>query len=265
VIRQIAASLVLASIIMPAKAADSSSADTAAPDSMRFEWRTQGPAEACGNHCRTWISATGVITEDTAQDFETFVAGHNAAGSVVAIDSEGGSVIGAIAFGRLLRRLNMTTMVGRTIELPAPANAPARAKLSTDAWCQSMCAFLMLGGVRRYVAPDAHVLVHQIWLTAKAKNAQQASYSAAELGHVQRDVGTLARYTVEMGGDIELLETALRTPPWEPLHRLSADDVRRMRLSTVDHPFESDDAIAGLPAAQPASLATSAHAVTGAD
>jgi hypothetical protein len=50
----------------------------------------------------------------------------------------------------------------------------------------------------------------------------------------------LARYTIEMGGDIEFLETALRIPPWEPLYRLSRDEVRRMGLNNIDHLFEDE-------------------------
>jgi hypothetical protein len=86
---------------------------------------------------------------------------------------------------------------------------------------------------------EARVLVHQIWLGSKSKRAREASYSADELNLVQRDVGRLARYTVEMGGGIELIEAALRVPPWEPMHRLSPSELRSMRVTTVDYLFES--------------------------
>jgi hypothetical protein len=52
-------------------------------------------------------------------------------------------------------------------------------------------------------------------------------------------VGSLARYTVEMGGDMELLETALRVPPWEPMHLMSNDELRRVKLTNVDQLFET--------------------------
>ena len=39
---------------------------------MRFEWRREGPADVCGAHCRTWISAVGYITADTPREFEAF-------------------------------------------------------------------------------------------------------------------------------------------------------------------------------------------------
>ena len=103
-----------------------------------------------------------------------------------------------------------------------------------------MCAFLLLAGERRYVPPEAHVLVHQIWLGKKRKQALESNYSAEELNIVQRDIGRLVQYTIEMGGSGELLETALRIPPWEPLYRLSADELRRMKLTTADALFERD-------------------------
>ena len=108
-----------------------------------------------------------------------------------------------------------------------------------------MCAFLLLAGARRYVPPEAHVLVHQIWLGKKRKQALESNYSAEELNIVQRDIGRLVQYTIEMGGSGELLETALRVPPWEPLYRLSTDELRRMKLTTADALFEPE--VAGTP------------------
>src|SRR4029453_19324668 len=48
-----------------------------------------------------------------------------------------------------------------------------------------------------------------------------------------------AQYTVEMDGSVDLLEMALRIPPWEPMRRLSSEDQRRMRLNNLDSLFGS--------------------------
>jgi len=209
-------------------------ADDPALAPMRFEWKLEGPAAACGNTCRTWISATGAIVVDTPKAFEKFVAGRDVHGAMLAIDSGGGSVIAALSLGRMLRDNDITTTVGRSIDLaPGPAD-DKRARLSPSADCESMCAFVLLGGKRRFVPPEAQVLVHQIWLGDRRDDATAANYSAEDLMLVQRDIGRLARYTVEMGGDIELLETSLRIPPWERLRALSQDELRRMHLQNVD-------------------------------
>jgi hypothetical protein len=218
----------------PAPADDGSSAP------MRFEWRREGPPDACGSNCRVWISAVGYITADTPQEFETFAKDPNARGAVLVLDSDGGSVLGTLALGRIIRGLDMITTIGKSTTVPASANHERSAVLSPNGNCESMCAFVLLAGSRRYVPPEARVLVHQIWLGKKRKQALESSYSAEELNVVQRDIGRLAQYTIEMGGGVDLLETALRIPPWEPLYRLSADELLRMRLNTVDALFDRD-------------------------
>jgi hypothetical protein len=207
---------------------------------MRFEWRREGPLDACAPGCRVWISATGYITADTPREFETFAKDPNVRGAVLVLDSDGGSVLGTLALGRAIRSLDMITTIGKTAMLPATANGDRLAMLAPNGNCESMCAFLLLAGSHRYVPPQARVLVHQIWLGKKRKQALESSYSAEELNVVQRDIGRLAQYTIEMGGGVELLETALRIPPWEPLYRLSADELQRMKLNTVDTLFNLD-------------------------
>jgi hypothetical protein len=262
VIRFLIGILGLASSCYPALAADPRTArDDASPPPMRFEWHMEGPAERCGKTCRTWVSAVGFITEHSAIDFDVFTNGNNVQGATLVLDSEGGSVLAALALGRAIRRFDMATTVGKTIVLPSD-DGEARATLSPDAACESMCVFLLLGGARRYVPPEARVLVHMIWLGNKSKRSQDESYTAEELGLVQHDIGSIARYTVEMGGAIELLETALRVPPWQPLYSLAADEVRSMRLTTMDRlPDEDVPQIAAQPPWQAAPTFANANSV----
>ena len=257
--RYIVGAIVLAGAAVSAAESIYAAAKDNKPPPMRFEWRTEGPAEQCREHCRTWISATGVITEETARTFEAFAKAHDVRGATMVLDSEGGSVITAMVLGRVVRTFDMTTTVGRTNLLPAGPDGTQRATLSPKANCESMCAFVLLAGIRRYVPTDARVLVHQIWLGAKSRRAREANYSADELNLVQRDVGRLARYTIEMGGGIELIETALRVPPWEPMYRLTADELRRTRLTTVDYLFEPATPAPAVAAVAPTGSATSAQ------
>src|SRR5262249_44643650 len=198
---------------------------------MHFEWRQEGPVETCGNTCRNWISAVGVITSGTPAEFRAFVDGRDVRDATVVLDSEGGSTLGAIALGGMIRNLNMATTVGRTIELPGGDGSASRTTLSPHAGCESMCAFVLLAGVRSYVPTEGRVRVHGIWFGDRRHNARAASYSAEDLAVLQHDVGLLAQYTVRMGGSIDLLETAARVPPWEPLRLLSQQELRGMRLT----------------------------------
>jgi hypothetical protein len=235
--------------------AHAGSADRTLP--MRFELRQQGPADACADRCALWISAAGAITAETPRDFVKFADGRDLRGAAVTLDSDGGSVLGAIALGREIRRLDLVTVVGRTIDLASEPTGIARATVSPRADCESMCTFVLLAGVKRHVPAEARVMVHQIWLGDRREDPTAASYSAEDLVLVQRDIGRLARYTAEMGGSSELIELALRIPPWEPMHALSRDELRRLKLDT-------DDAIAPAASVETSTVAPSPAATSGA-
>jgi hypothetical protein len=220
---------------------------------MRFDLRLQGPAASCGNKCRIWISASGAITAETPHDFELFAQAHDFAGATVVIDSDGGSVLGAIALGRDIRRLGLDTTVGRVVDLDSPDHGAPRGKFVPRADCESMCGFVLLGGVHRTVPSEARVMVHQIWLGDRRDDPTASNYSAEDLVLVQRDIGRLAKYTIDMGGSVDLLNLALRIPPWEPMHALTADERRRTRLATDEPPAP---AAAATVAASPAPSST---------
>jgi hypothetical protein len=229
--RSLAVAIALASAaqiaLLPASA---QVADRTLP--MHFDLRLQGPADTCGAKCATWISASGAITAETPRDFELFAQGHNLNGATVALDSDGGSVLGAIALGRDIRRLGLDTTVGRIVDLDGSDRNAPRGKFTPRADCESMCGFVLLGGVHRTVPAQARIMVHQIWLGDRRDDPTAANYSAEDLVLVQRDIGRLAQYTIDMGGSIELLNLALRIPPWEPMHALTADETRRTQLAT---------------------------------
>jgi hypothetical protein len=232
--------------LLPASA---QAADRTLP--MRFDLRLQGPADACGAQCRLWISASGAITADTPRDFELFAQGRDLTGATVVLDSDGGSVLGAIALGSDIRRRGLDTTVGRIVDVPSGQERP-RGRYVPRADCESMCGFVLLGGVHRAVPPEARVMVHQIWLGDRRDDPTAANYTAEDLVLVQRDIGRLARYTIDMGGSIDFLNLALRIPPWEPMHALTAEETQRTRLAT-DQPAVP---VAATIAASPAPAAT---------
>ena len=198
---------------------------------MQFELVQEGPAGACADKCRTFISAVGAIAKDTPADFASFARGRDVNGATMVLDSSGGSVLGTMALGRSIRRLGVNTTVGKLSKLSGAD--VARVSLSPRADCESMCAYLLLAGKQRFVPAEAQVMVHEIWLGDRREDAAAASYSAEDLVIVQRDIGRLAQYTIEMGGSIDLLETSLRIPPWEPMRRLLPGELRSMGLDTT--------------------------------
>ena len=152
------------------------------------------------------------------------------------LESGGGAVSG-MSLGRSFRRLGLKVVVGKTVKLAPPPDGQQRAAFSPRAICASMCAFILLGGVERHVPAEARVLVHQIWPGNRREDATAASYSAIDLVRIQRDLGQMARYAIDMGGDVELFEIAMRIPPWERLRALTPDELKRLRMSTAASPF----------------------------
>ena len=230
---------------------------------MRFELRVQGPAETCGGDCKVFVAASGAITADTPRHFLLFAQSHDLGRATVVLNSDGGSVHGAIALGREIRKLKLATTVGTLVDLPSDGQDQVRAALSPQADCESMCAFVLLGGVRRSVPAESRVMVHQIWLGDRREDPTAAGYSAEDLVLVQRDIGRLARYTADMGASADLLEVALRIPPWEPMHALTRDELKLTKLTTEDSeiPAAAATVAASLPASLPPPAARTVSAM----
>ncbi|MBI5263657.1 MAG: hypothetical protein HY852_17760 [Bradyrhizobium sp.] len=193
---------------------------------MKFRW------VACEPNCGGWVSAVGIVTADSPKEFEEFARGRQLGGATIVLDSSGGSVNDSITLGRRFRSLGMRTTVGVTVQHRSEQGS--RPRIAPEAYCESMCVFLLLSGNKRYVPQAAHVRVHQIWMGDRAENAKAASYTAHDMMIVERDIGRLAKYTFDMGGAGDLLALALNVPPWEELHELSNEELRLTNLVTTD-------------------------------
>jgi hypothetical protein len=193
---------------------------------MQFAWVD------CQPHCRGWISAVGIVTADSPKDFDEFAEERDLRGATVVLDSSGGSVNDSILLGRRFRKLGLMTTVGTSAQ--AHDAQGGHDLIDPDAYCESMCVFLLLSGKTRYVPEAAHVRVHQIWMGDRADDARSASYSAEDLMIVERDIGRLAKFTFEMGGGGDLLALSLNVPPWEDLHELSREELRLTNLVTTE-------------------------------
>jgi hypothetical protein len=193
---------------------------------MRFSW------VACQPNCRGWVSAVGIVTADSPRDFDEFARGRELGGATMVLDSSGGSVNDSITLGRRWRGLSLMTTVGISVQThTAKGN---RTSIDPEAYCESMCVYLLLSGKTRYVPEASHVRVHQIWMGDRADEAKAASYSAQDLMIVERDIGRLAKYTFDMGGTGDLLLLSLNVPPWDDLHELSREELRLTNLVTTD-------------------------------
>jgi hypothetical protein len=193
---------------------------------MQFRW------VACQPDCKGWVSAVGIVTAESPKAFDDFARDRQLGGATIVLDSSGGSVNDAIALGRRFRGLGALTTVGATVRSQTAQGE--RARVVPEAYCESMCVFLLLAGKTRYVPSSSHVRVHQIWMGDRADDAKAATYTAQDLMIVERDIGRLAKYTFDMGGTGDLLSLTLSVPPWEDLHELSRAELRLTNLATTD-------------------------------
>ncbi|HWE77264.1 MAG TPA: hypothetical protein VG270_01985 [Pseudolabrys sp.] len=199
---------------------------------MHFALRKQGPAQICGTTCKTYVVASGAITADTPAEFLAFAKNLQLNGALVVLESEGGSVHGAVKLGRQIRKLGLDTTIGHITDLKPVGSAPPRGIYDPHADCESMCSFVLLAGIHRSVPPQARLMVHQIWLGDRREDPTSAIYSAEDLVLVQRDLGKLAVYTAEMGGSMAMYDLALRIPPWEPMHVMTRREIAEMGVET---------------------------------
>ena len=193
---------------------------------MHFTW------VACEPNCGGWIGAVGIVTGDTPRNFDEFARARDLGGATIVLDSDGGSVNDAIALGRRWRTIGLRTTVGSNIK--AHTASGESTSVAPQAWCESTCVYLLLSGKVRYVPKEAHVRVHQIWMSDRAEDAKASTYTAQDMMIVERDIGRLAKYTFDMGGTGDLLSLSLNVPPWEDLHELSPQELQMTNLATTN-------------------------------
>lgn len=155
--------------------ATAKTAPTTQPKTNPMKVRIVRSAEpGCEPTCAEWISAEGEITGATTAAFRRTLAHLGNRKLPILIDSPGGEVDPAMAIGRMIRAKGLDVVVTRTVLAPAcaPGDAECRkpetggivrgrpeAKISK---CASSCAFVLAGGVRRYVGAWTVVGLHEI-------------------------------------------------------------------------------------------------------
>ena len=153
-------------------------------------------------------------------------------GATIVLDSSGGSVNDSIALGRRFRDLDMLTTVGTSV-LAHDARGD-HGNVVPEAYCESMCVFLLLSGKARYVPEAAHVRVHQIWMGDRADDAKGCELQRAGSDDRRARCRPACQIHLRHGRRGDLLALALSVPPWEELHELTPAELRQTNLVTTD-------------------------------
>lgn len=196
--------------------------DSAVPDPnepMQFYYGCSGNAlESC------YITGIGLITSRTADEFASseFAKG-GYAGTTVYLDSNGGSLLGGLRLGRIIRDAGLNTAVGNWFlqskydEHPPEAFDENGALIDPQEWqdkhptyayynpkplCVSACAYAFLGGNLRFFRDDTKLGFHQFYLIGEELTGEKSQSLAA----------TTLAYVLEMGVDPRIFVSASIVP-----------------------------------------------------
>jgi hypothetical protein len=140
----------------------------------------------CEPKCAEWISAEGDIVLATAEQLRKVVNSLGGRKLPILIHSGGGLIHQAMLMGFLIRARGVDVAVARTVFDPC-ANASGGCKQgmwrgplgepeSQSAFCKSACTFVLAGGVRRFVGPEARVGVHNFRLNTPLVERWRQTY-----------------------------------------------------------------------------------------
>ncbi len=153
----------------------------------------------CEPQCAEWISAEGDIVLATAEQLRKVINSLNGRKLPILIHSSGGGLINmARLMGFLIRARGLDVAVAKTVFDPCEST-PAGCKHGTwsgplgepdrqSAFCNTTCVFVLAGGVRRFVGPEARVGVQNYRLNPAVVERWQQTYRGAVPvdTHIQR-------------------------------------------------------------------------------
>lgn len=186
------------------------------------------PCAGSGSFCGLSILAEGEIQPDSAESFEHFLAKNQSEGAnfpesrEVAFDSLGGSLLGAIKLGQIIRRHKLNTRLALSY---IKASERGEVSFREDVQCSSACVFAIAGGRLRRIEDDARLGVHQFY-----RDVEPIGDSATQVTLV-----LLANHLEQMGIDRRLLDIAGLTPPTR-ITFLSPQNITALRLDNRNPP-----------------------------
>src|SRR6267143_354021 len=155
------------------------------------------------------LMASGTITPGISEAFATEIGKRGDYIKTVVLNSHGGSVIDALAMGRLIREKKFATEV------------------EAGKYCASSCPLVFAGGIERRAGDRTTIGVHQV---AAIKTAAKGP-PRDEMSIVQTISARCARHLGEMGVDIRVWVHAMETPH-DKLFVFKPDELKSLALVT---------------------------------
>ncbi len=197
-----------------------------AAEPMSFALTTIGTETQCHGSCPEVIVADGEISNETADQFVTFLSEHlkdSDLRPVVLLQSPGGTVVGAMQLGSAFRKIGAAVIVAALTAEPGSNIAQV-----TPGSCYSACVYAFLGGKRRVVPPVSRLGIHRMVIDEAVRDPsgameRQRIYGSSEF------VSSLSAYAKLMGADPRMIAYAERISP-DAIHIVTAEEIRRWRL-----------------------------------
>jgi len=170
-----------------------------------------GPTEVVGNSWR--IFATGEIDADAAIRLETFINKNNISDkSILTIDSPGGSLLGGMELGRVIRNAGLFTYVGKENVKPDEMMRPGE--------CYSACALAFLGGRFRWIYPTSIYGVHRFNFDGQVQHSTDVTQILS---------ASIVQYIRDMGVDPSLFN-AMISASSESINILSQNQLKEWKV-----------------------------------
>ena len=148
------------------------------------------------------IFAEGEITKETPQRFKDFIKNTTFDGFrvVIGLNSDGGDLLGGIAFGAQIRSFGFQTDV--------------RSK-GGSAVCLSACSLAFLGGEIRELYPGSKLGFHQFYSDFNSNYSYEKLVEEIEIAEAQSQVisAILLKYMLDMGATTDLFYKVSTTLP----------------------------------------------------
>jgi len=202
----------------------------------------------CEPKCAEWISAEGDIVLATAEQLRKIVNSLGGRKLPILIHSRGGLGYQAMLMGFLIRARGLDVAVARTVFDPC-ANASGGCKQGTWsgplgepesqlASCNSACTFVLAGGVRRFVGPEARVGVHNFRLNPPMVETWRKTYrgtvpidTVMQRSFAPPIVANDRTYFRKLGISEDIVDLMVSTPESD-MRILTKTELLKLRLAT---------------------------------
>jgi|GEM_PF-3520842 len=202
---------------------------------MTFETFT--PCLGNGDFCGTRVLAKGRIEVDSAKKLQFFLKEQvekdkyfNPSPTIV-FDSPGGSLVGGVELGTLIRRLKLDTELAPQYTEEVRDRSPDgyhERTVAKNVVCASACSLAFIGGVRRSIVSGGRFGVHQF--STVGGNLSE--------GDSQITVTNLANYVSSMGVDRQMIDIASVTAS-NSIHWVTDQVARQLRIDNTFPPLAS--------------------------